>query len=294
MPFESWQSAINPKVRGTWNLHTQLPQQGLDFFLMLSSITGVLGSAGQANYAAGNSYLDALARFRVAHGQPAVALDLGVMKGDGFLAENKEFLQRWIGPGYFIQVSPGQLLALLDHYCTKIDFKTDVAQNYNSSQMVIGVDIPANLKARGIEDPWWMRQPLLCHLYQIAVTYDADSGNNAEASSSESATVDVLLACAQSLEAAGTIVARMLLRKLSRAFSIPEEQMDVTESLHVHGVDSLVAVELRNWFAKEFGVDVPIFDLLSGVTFAAVGLMVASRSPFCQGIRDRETETSRK
>lgn len=63
--------------------------------------------------------------------------------------------------------------------------------------------------------------------------------------------------------AAGMIVAIMLLRKLSRAFSILEEQLDVSEPLYLHGVDSLVALELRNWFAKEFTVDVEIFDLLS-------------------------------
>ncbi|KAF4631033.1 hypothetical protein G7Y89_g7101 [Cudoniella acicularis] len=294
MPFESWQAAIAPKVQGTWNLHSQLPQTGLDFFVLLSSISGVLGSAGQANYAAGNSYLDALARFRIAHGQPAIAIDLGIMKGDGFLAENEEFLQRWIGPtkGYFVQVSPEELFALLDHYCAKnIDnINATVAPVHTTSQTIIGVDIPANLRSRGIEEPWWMRQPLLSHLYQIPATVnnmdsDMDAG---AASASTSVSLPTQLSSAESLAVAAMLVATMLLRKLSRAFSISEEQMDVSDPLRLHGVDSLVALELRNWFAKEFSVDVAIFDLLSGATFTEMGMMVASRSPFCQVIREKE------
>ncbi|KAH8429183.1 uncharacterized protein LDX57_006852 [Aspergillus melleus] len=54
MTHQAWQEVISPKVQGTWNLHQQLPS-GMDFFIMLSSISGVLGSRGQANYAASNT-----------------------------------------------------------------------------------------------------------------------------------------------------------------------------------------------------------------------------------------------
>jgi hypothetical protein len=142
MSYENWSDAIASKVQGSWNLHICLGD--LDFFVLLSSITGILGSAGQANYAAGNTYLDSLARYRVSRGQKAVSLDLGVMKGEGFLAENEAFLKRWIGPGYFLQVSQEQLFALLDHYC---DPSLPILST-TDSQLFIGVDIPSNLRAR--------------------------------------------------------------------------------------------------------------------------------------------------
>lgn len=54
--------------------------------MLLSFVAGFLGSAVQASYAAGNTHMDSLARYRVAQGEKAIALDLGVMLENGFLA----------------------------------------------------------------------------------------------------------------------------------------------------------------------------------------------------------------
>lgn len=62
----------------------------LDFFVMLSSLVGVSGHMSQANYAAGNTFLDALARYRTARGLPGVSLDLGGVKSVGFVAESTD------------------------------------------------------------------------------------------------------------------------------------------------------------------------------------------------------------
>jgi hypothetical protein len=53
-----WNASIAPKVQGTWNLHRVSVDAGvdLDFFLMFSSVSGIVGQAGQANYASGNCY----------------------------------------------------------------------------------------------------------------------------------------------------------------------------------------------------------------------------------------------
>jgi hypothetical protein len=57
MSFEDWETVIAPKVQSTWNLHTALAKQKLDFFVMFSSFTGVVGQRGQGNYAAAVSRL---------------------------------------------------------------------------------------------------------------------------------------------------------------------------------------------------------------------------------------------
>lgn len=73
---------------GTLNLHNSLPD--LNFFVMLSSLTGVAGNTSQANHAAGNTFQDALARHCTAKGQPAVSLDLGAVEDVGFVAESSD------------------------------------------------------------------------------------------------------------------------------------------------------------------------------------------------------------
>ena len=57
MSFEDWIMTVNPKVQASWNLHTVLPK-GLDFFVMISSISGILGHVSQVNYGAGMSSLE--------------------------------------------------------------------------------------------------------------------------------------------------------------------------------------------------------------------------------------------
>lgn len=78
MTLEDWKLGINPKVQGTWNLHTLLPR-GMDFFICFSSASGIIGPGGAANYAAGNTYMDAFAEHRILQGEKAVSLDLGWM-----------------------------------------------------------------------------------------------------------------------------------------------------------------------------------------------------------------------
>jgi myxalamid-type polyketide synthase MxaE and MxaD len=69
---------LRPKATGAWVLHQLTRDLPLDFFLMFSSTTGLLGSKGLGHYAAANTFLDALAYHRRAAGLPAVAVSWGV------------------------------------------------------------------------------------------------------------------------------------------------------------------------------------------------------------------------
>ncbi|KAJ4270076.1 hypothetical protein NW762_001749 [Fusarium torreyae] len=65
----------------------------LDFFLLFSSMSGILGQVGQANYASANTFLDAFARYRAGMGLPCTSLDLGAMEESvGYLVENQDLL----------------------------------------------------------------------------------------------------------------------------------------------------------------------------------------------------------
>ena len=65
------------RLRGSLNLDALTRDRQLDFFVMFSSVAGVLGNPGQASYAAANSFLDGLAARRSADGLPALSLNWG-------------------------------------------------------------------------------------------------------------------------------------------------------------------------------------------------------------------------
>ncbi|KAI8245503.1 hypothetical protein K4K55_001614 [Colletotrichum sp. SAR 10_96] len=86
MTRDQFLGATQCKVQGSWNLHEHLPKE-MDFFVLLSSSVGIAGSRAQGNYSAGNSYQDAIAHYRRGHGIPACSIDVGMVLGVGFLAE---------------------------------------------------------------------------------------------------------------------------------------------------------------------------------------------------------------
>jgi len=83
---EKFETVMRPKVHGGWALHTLTAGRDLDFFVLYSSAAGLLGSPGQGNYAAANTYLDGLAQLRKSQGLPALSVDWGAFGDVGLAA----------------------------------------------------------------------------------------------------------------------------------------------------------------------------------------------------------------
>ena len=73
-----------------------------------------------------------------------------------------------------------------------------------------------------------------------------------------------------------------LLRQLPRALSMPREDLDTSKAVHTYVVDSLLAVQLRNYFTKEMQADTAIFDIMGGSSVESVSMLVARKSRFRQ------------
>ena len=111
--WEGFAPVLAPKVAGAWNLHRRTRDLPLDFFVMFSSAASVIGSGGQANYAAANAFLDALAHERRAEGLPATSINWGPWSGGGMAASvDRRSQRRWAEAGLGTIDPEGGLVAL--------------------------------------------------------------------------------------------------------------------------------------------------------------------------------------
>jgi acyl carrier protein len=103
----------------------------------------------------------------------------------------------------------------------------------------------------------------------------------AEASSSEGEAADpfqVSLSSARTIEEASELVCAALITKLASRNGILPENIDSSKAISDYGVDSLVAVELRNWITREMDSTVPILELLANSPMTSLSMKIASRS----------------
>lgn len=88
--WSNFERALLPKLDAPWLLHRLTQGMPLDFFVLFSSAASVMGSQGQANYAAGNAFLDALAHFRQSNGLAALSINWAGWENLGMTAAISE------------------------------------------------------------------------------------------------------------------------------------------------------------------------------------------------------------
>jgi acyl carrier protein len=244
--------AMAPKIVGAWNLHTLTHEVPLDFFILFSSITSVLGIPGQANYAAANAFLDMLAHYRSARGLPALSVNWGALGEAGFLARNPQIAHRLDRLG--AKLMPlSQTLDALDELISSHAVQIAVAQiDWKNLSLTTGSRIPARFAA-----------------------FAGSTGSDESGSIDTGARVrEILQANAAALPA---LLENYIRDILAGAMAIADARIDSKQSLRDLGLDSLIAVELRNRVNADFGVNVPLATFIQGVTISALAQYIAER-----------------
>ncbi|KAI0016501.1 lovastatin nonaketide synthase [Xylariomycetidae sp. FL0641] len=272
MSFEDWRISTNSKVTGSWNLHAVLPSN-LDFFILLSSLNGVFGSGGQANYAAGNIFKDALAHHRIGLGQKAVSIDLGLIVTEGVVAESAFLLASVRRIGNLMEVQNGELLALLDHYC---DPGLPLLEQ-DEAQVLVGIEMPEAVLAKGIDLHHSYRRPMFRQLFRMSTGSHADLDGGADSEPLDRATA---LKTAESVDEATALVTQWFTAKVAQVLNISATDVDVSKPVHSYGIDSLVAIDLRNWFRSEIGADVHVLTLLGNTALEQLCAVAAQSSRY--------------
>ncbi|KAK9860833.1 hypothetical protein MYU51_006145 [Penicillium brevicompactum] len=260
MGFGDWKDPTDPRIRGTLNLHRAFADSKLDFFLALSSVASVIGNMGQANYSAGNAFMDELMVWRQANGLSGHSINIGLVPdgssmGDG--AESPEERRRRYGhlEGTEIDVSELQKLVQL------------IVQHRVSipAQIVAGIndDLP-------LEGAAWRYDRKFDHRIRLAQVEASGSSNQ----------TSTRLKSAGSQDAAVQVVNETMQEYLAAAMATTADTVDIELPLSALGVDSLKATELQSWVLREMGAELSSFEFLGSQPVKALSEKIAVQSTF--------------
>lgn len=266
MTYSDWTGCTRPKVQGSQNLSDMLPH--VDFFIMLSSYAGIFGNRGQANYAAGCGYQDALAYARRALGHNAVSVDLGQMRDVGGLAEKgskgdiKEWEKVW-------GIREDKFLALM-RLCMQAK-EMDIP-----ARVVTGVGTRAGSVMAGIKPPYYLdTDPRFAFLSCVGGGGDDIGGAR---QGDEAQPLSTMIPQAASVPEATSLVAAALIGRVAKMLDLPPAELDAGRFLHTYGVDSLAAIEIVNWALREVQARIAVFDVMAAVSITVFCERVAARS----------------
>jgi NADPH:quinone reductase-like Zn-dependent oxidoreductase/acyl carrier protein len=240
---ENFRRVLAPKVLGAWNLHALTADLPLDFFVLFSSVASVLGSPGQANYAAANAFLDGLAQNRRASGLPGLSINWGPWADVGMAARaatGRGQASRVVRP-----LPPAHALAILDRLFEK-----------SSSAQAVAISVDWELLERTLNG-----HPPPTFIADL-VREKTSAATKATCEAGLRFAIDELWN-APAEQRHGLILAHIQ-KSLAQVMALESPELDPEESLSNLGLDSLMALELQHALEESFAVKLPI-ELLMGI-----------------------------
>ncbi|KGO60765.1 Acyl transferase/acyl hydrolase/lysophospholipase [Penicillium expansum] len=262
MTFSDWTQSTESKIRGTLNLHHLFSdKEGLTFFVALSSVASVIGNMGQANYSAGNGFIDALMEWRRNHGLPGHSINIGLVpdaSGLSDISEDQEQRRRRYKHLEGTEIMTHELQTLLR---VIINSKLSLP-----SQIIAGM---TDSLSRSNGSTGWVLDRKFDHRLCLAVEDTEDSIQTS-----------ALLKESSSLNTATEIVLNALSEYLADAMATTADAIDSDLPLSALGVDSLKATAVQNWVSRELGAELSSFEFLGSQPAKALARKIASTSSF--------------
>ncbi|UQC84889.1 beta-ketoacyl synthase domain-containing protein [Colletotrichum lupini] len=268
MTYNDYTSVTESKVQGAWNFHNALQerQTELDFFIAISSAAGAVGNRGQAAYAAANCFLNAFVQHRLALGLPATSLDLTAVSDAGYLADGSAERAAEVAKNLGSDsICEAEVLALIG---ASISNKTSVCNHH----VITGMRITPSIQ------PFWTPDAKFKALRLAAEELAA-----AEAGANGAVSLNAALKASRSETEAMEVVCRGLVEKIAAVLMMEIEDLDVTRSLSHYPLDSLVAIEIRNFITREFEANMQVLELLSSGSIQTLTKAVCKKSKLCVG-----------
>lgn len=255
------QTVFGPKVFGAWNLHSLTSTQELDFFVLYSSGASLLGSSGQANYSAGNAFLDALAHARQCRGMRGMSIQWGAFLDVGLAAKHDNRgsrLERVGLAGFSTDDGIGILQKLLERPRPAIGvLRLDVSEWLEGFPELRSRNLWSVLAETSKQNPVAPQA-----MKAIADTPVADLMTQLnETSASERS----------------ELLQEHVRRQFAHVMRMQPTAIDVHETIQHYGVDSLMAIELRNRLQTSLKIQFSVTEIWTHGTIAQLATWLGNK-----------------
>ncbi|KAH6658993.1 putative polyketide synthase [Truncatella angustata] len=259
MSFGELNDVLKPKVNGSIIVDRMFENDDLDFFILVSSINCVIGNLGQANYAAANTFMCALAAQRRKRGLRAVTLNGGAIVGAGYMErESSRALDMIVKKLHMMRMSEEDWC---QSFCEAIDASR--LESPYGPELTTGLsDVPFDTSSA----PYWFLNPMFSSfiVQQKAVTDDKAENKGA-------ATVQQQLQNCKSQEDVYKAVKGAFATQLRNILQMTTSDEDLMASRSNEiGLDSLVSVDIRSWFLDKLQVSIPVLKIMGNDTMESL------------------------
>ena len=292
MEYNQVTDVIGPKVLGSLHLDQIFHNVELDFFVLLSSINCIIGNVGQANYAGANMGMCGVAANRKKRGLTSTAVNVGAVMGAGYITESDRQLDLTVAKMALMHLSEEDFHQIFAEAMEAGHLDSPVGPELSTGLLHISPD-SANI-------PKWYSNPKFAHLIIHQTTSDDEKKEQTNAASiqdrlqacqtrpnvlqviqrkSRLSSLDTktplhwTLSANESIEAFAVQLRKLLQTSIDDADLLSMRPLDL-------GLDSLISVDIRSWFRKNFQVSIPVLKIMANdVQMANLAHLVAESIP---------------